>query len=542
MTRPARPAPSEEGAGQVRWLAVPLLFAAYPLLSFYQHNIDQMTAGELLAGVAVSVAVVAAVTGAVFALLRRPEATAVLVSAAAVAFFTYGHVHVLLVNAGLEYDTKMLGVGVTTALLESAGYALALAAVTFAVLSRRLPVRETVRILAVLGGVLLISTSVMTVSAVSAISTAEKASPRAARPAEPAKGASKEQSGTGDVRAQDPDIYYIILDMYQGKETLRELTGYDNSAFYDALGERGFFVAEDSYANYVRTYLALGSTLKMGYLQDYTDLPEYRKRKGRGLNRGVFYKLVHDNETIHMLKERGYEYVHMESGWGATSKAPLADSLITLEQQPEWAVVFLKTTWAMDTVLARDNSVRRARVERGFDALDPARDADRPVFVFAHFVLPHYPYIFAADGSDPRYDQDRIEKDPAAEQKAYLEQLRYVNELVLAHVGDLTEERGRPVVVILQGDHGTDFAKLDGSDGPGDAERRRHATLNAMYFSDGRPEELTSTTSPVNTFRIVSDRYFGTDLGLLPDRSFYCGPWPYWPKEVTEEIRAAGRP
>ena len=41
-----------------------------------------------------------------------------------------------------------------------------------------------------------------------------------------------------------------------------------------------------------------------------------------------------------------------------------------------------------------------------------------------------------------------------------------------------------------------------------------------MYLPDARPRGLHPGISPVNTYRVVFDAYFGTDLGLLPDRSY----------------------
>ncbi len=56
-----------------------------------------------------------------------------------------------------------------------------------------------------------------------------------------------------------PDVYYFIFDRFASAETLREHFGYDLTPFLDALRERGFYVAEDSWANYLKTPLSLMS-------------------------------------------------------------------------------------------------------------------------------------------------------------------------------------------------------------------------------------------------------------------------------------------
>jgi hypothetical protein len=45
--------------------------------------------------------------------------------------------------------------------------------------------------------------------------------------------------------------------------------------------------------------------------------------------------------------------------------------------------------------------------------------------------------------------------------------------------------------------------------------------LNAYYLPDGGEKHLYSDISPINTFRIVLNHYFNTDLELLEDVHYY---------------------
>lgn len=79
--------------------------------------------------------------------------------------------------------------------------------------------------------------------------------------------------------------------------------------------------------------------------------------------------------------------------------------------------------------------------------------ADRPVFRFVHFSVPHFPYVFDADGYDPPFDPLRTSPDTA-----YVEQLQFVDSLV----GDLTRqlrEQGayEGATIALLADHGFRF-------------------------------------------------------------------------------------
>ncbi|MEK7225221.1 MAG: hypothetical protein AAB221_06025, partial [Bacteroidota bacterium] len=69
-------------------------------------------------------------------------------------------------------------------------------------------------------------------------------------------------------------------------------------------------------------------------------------------------------------------------------------------------------------------------------------------------------------------------------------------------------------IIILQSDHS--IADMDWS-------RKNDAFKNysAFYFPDRDYRQLYPGMSNVNTFRIILNKYFGQQLPLLPDKSFY---------------------
>ena len=67
----------------------------------------------------------------------------------------------------------------------------------------------------------------------------------------------------------DPfDIYFIVLDGYGRADILANIYQYNNQPFINKLKVRGFYVAEDSYANYNQTRLSIPSSLNMEYMQN----------------------------------------------------------------------------------------------------------------------------------------------------------------------------------------------------------------------------------------------------------------------------------
>jgi hypothetical protein len=95
-------------------------------------------------------------------------------------------------------------------------------------------------------------------------------------------------------------------------------------------------------------------------------------------------------------------------------------------------------------------------------------------------------------------------------------------------------------VIVLQADHGPGMY-LDWETQANTCLRERFSILNAYYLpkkysppGKNAAGMLYLGITPVNTFRVVFDGYFGADLPRLPDRSYYSN-WanPYEMNDVT---------
>ena len=64
--------------------------------------------------------------------------------------------------------------------------------------------------------------------------------------------------------------------------------------------------------------------------------------------------------------------------------------------------------------------------------------------------------------------------------------------------------------------------------------------LNAYYFPGRNYGGLYERISPVNSFRVVLNTFFGAGLDLLPDKNFFS-TWsdPYTFIDVSDAVRSA---
>ncbi len=137
---------------------------------------------------------------------------------------------------------------------------------------------------------------------------------------------------------------------------------------------------------------------------------------------------------------------------------------------------------------------------------------------------------------------------PGASRKEYVDgyraHLNFLNKRITATLETILAASERPPVIVVQGDHGPG-SRLDFTSVKGTYLKERFGILNAYYLPEGEDERLYDSISPVNTFRLVLNRYFGTQLPLLDDRSYFTtgqDPYRFIPVEralIAEDYRSS---
>ena len=473
----------------------PVLLATFPVLYLLAQNVDEASIREALPSLGLVLAMVAAVWLVLTPLLHDARRSGLIVSVAVVLTFAYGYVVAAVAGLGLVGRHRfvlpvwlLLGTVLVVLVVRLRGRGMAAAT----------------RWLNAVAVILVVLNAAPVVAARLGGGDVDRAVEQIRSMASPRSSA---QAG--------PDIYYLVFDRYGGPTALEEVFGFDNGAFWDALETRGFFVASEGRANYPTTVLSLASSLNMAYLD-----PLSRAMGPRATDLEPLAGLIRDRAVGRFLTDRGYDYVHVGSWWEPTSRSPIADRNVRFGGLSEFAQTLLDTTAVAPVVhrFAPTLEIRRREYERvrfQFDQVEAVRGNPSPTFVFAHILVPHGPYVFAADGSFV----PSVRGIPRS--RRYLEQLAYVNERILRLVDRLLDvPPGREPVIILQADEGP-------FNGPGNwrkasaADVRRKFSILSAYRLPGSTEPgLRTDLTPVNSFRVVLNRYLGTDLPLLPDRSF----------------------
>jgi hypothetical protein len=338
-----------------------------------------------------------------------------------------------------------------------------------------------------------------------------------------------------------PDVYYIILDGYGRKDILQALYDFDNSAFLDALRARGFYIAEESSSNYMQTLLSLTSSLNMDYIQSLQAADTSFE------NREALIESIHKSKVRNILAQNGYELVSFRNVYHATiQNAELSydDTGLAYPVNAFESVVIDRTLVRLllhvpifrKILIEMPYDTHRSQILSTFARLQdlPAREGD--YFVYAHIIAPHPPFVFDENGKALAHnepfglaDGNYYLKLKSHSRKSYIggyrSQIQYINTLVLETVDAILATSETPPIIIIQGDHGPGsrlhFGSLDKT-----LPAERFGILNAYYFPDQNYTSLYPSISPVNSFRVVLDQFFGGDYELLPDHHYYS-TWGY---------------
>jgi hypothetical protein len=492
----------------------PFLIGLYPVISLLANNVTEIKFSDGYRSIAISLLLTAIVYLLLKTIVKNPQKAALLSALILILLFSYGHLHIYLEENplfGLDLARIRYLVPLFALLLGIGAFVILWTKQDLAKLTQALGVISIVALLLPIFqiGLFLIQTQ----RAPSAFTTNKEA--------DRLLNLSPTESA--------PDIYYIVLDGYS-REDMLESFGYDNSAFIQELEEIGFYDARCSQANYSWTLPSLTSTLNIQYLNDGGD------QTSINIEEKALYAMLDNNLVRAVLEHLGYSIVAFENGfewlhWYDADKyyAPIGDEegfLRLTVGMNGFELLFLETSAArlvIDTnILApqkRTNlgisnprEIHRQRVLFTLETLpEISEQVSGPLFVYAHIVSPHDPYIFGPNG-------EWLDSDPEDTVQAFLDQTTYINTQILQVVENIIQTADGPTVIILQGDHGAPV------DWPAGQEVNKLGILNTLYFTDqdGR-ENLYPSLSPVNTFRMIFNKYFDAELEILPDYSI-LGP------------------
>jgi hypothetical protein len=488
----------------------PLITAIYMVLSLFALNVDQIKFGAALRALVFVPLGTMGMWVFLWFLLRNWKRAAVLTTLLLVLFFSYGHVyHYLEANPilGLELGRHRILIII---------YLVTAAVCIWVSWKKVVDLDQATQLLNLVSVVLILFPLIQ----IGSFDWQQKNAQRTY-----AESASVTDGNQLFANVNAPDVYYIVLDGYSRADVLKERFDFDNSAFIKALQGLGFYVAECSQSNYTQTPLSMTASLNFSYL-DALD--------GVNLESGdeaVLYPHLSQNQVRLIFEQMGYAIVAFETNYywlnlvdvdhyySAAGRAvnpgearlPVNGFEAMLIRESAGLVLtdllaFLPGEIQPD--LEYPNRAHAEQVLYSFEKLaDVPIEVPGPKFVYAHIVAPHSPIVFGPQGEWVVLPEGL---DDAGWRKAHTDEIQYVNSRVLEVVSELIKASARQPVIVIQADHGAMIS-----------DQHNHAEILNAYYLPGLSETgLYATISPVNTFRVIFNRYFGGSYPLLEDITY----------------------
>jgi len=475
----------------------PFLFAVFPVVFLVSYNAHLLLPQEIVIPSMAILTAIFVIWIALSRVLKNRRKAGLIVSLGTVLFFSYGHSYNLV--KGLEIGEFLVGRGVIIAPMFIIIFVVG--TIYFTLTKRKLDNATIITNVIAISLIMIVSVNFFTYyfereSSLNIMNEVEK---------ELQTNISKTE--------KLPNIYYIILDAYAGDDILQEQLDFDNHEFNSFLTNKGFFVATNSHSNYQITKLSIASSLNMIYF-DHSPEKEISKEE-------IAYKnLISDNKLMNYLKSQGYTTINISSGFPLTQKLDAADFNLCLKSMyvnSEFLIMLVSTSMLKTVSSYLFEQRSRDIILCSFSELSKIHQkVDNPVFVFAHFILPHPPNFFGPNGEPINPDELSLD---LWDKKGYLNNIQFANKKITEFIEEILSNNNNPPIIIIQGDHGSSFT-VDMKNLTKDMMEERSSILNAFYFPGNPHSFLYDSITPVNSFRVVLNAHFDEKIKLLEDKIY----------------------
>ncbi len=241
--------------------------------------------------------------------------------------------------------------------------------------------------------------------------------------------------------ARTPNIYFICLESYHGFDAMQNLYGFENREMRGFLGQNGFAVAPEVFANYWYTMSSLQSLFQMGHHYAAGVFGNHDSLYARGFVSG---SANYYNPVLRILKRNGYSIAYLlPSDYYYRPGAGLVDFSLLARS---WPLAPLKVSLAR--FIGREPDTYEPDYEHEVARTLAAWPGDKPTFFLIKLGAEHSARIYD-------YRKDRA---------AFV--LRY--QRLVAEANGQIEALCRQIIVkdpagiiILAGDHGAQSYKMN---------------------------------------------------------------------------------
>ncbi len=468
----------------------PFLFALFPIIFIYSINSQEIKFEEIFLLFIIILPITFVSIFLLILIFKNKKAIGFVVSISFIIFFSYGHVH-NLISSNLELRHFYLLTIFLAFFVISVYYFIK----TKRKLDNAIKITNAIGIiLIVISGMNIISDNIVGNTSIDFIDTSSNIN-------------------TNQI-SDKPDVYYIIVDAYAGKDVLTNYFGYDNNEFISFLEENNFHVVPHALSNYHTTALSLSSSLNMQYLDcvenSKVTREEFRESESC-FGPSIAYDMVQNNKIMKKFNQEGYTIINSYSGLEPTRNFDIAFSNLCGRysgiMNSELTITLIGKSILNPIYVKLFEDVKRDQILCVLSELEEVhKKYDKSIFVFAHLMLPHHPYIFGPNGESVSPEKmeagwEGLEND----KDGYLNQVKFVNKKLKQIITTIIDESPIPPIIVIQGDHGLK-SKINNMNNPTNEEFHNRLSIINAYHIPTTNELPYENITPVNSFRKIYNK------------------------------------
>jgi hypothetical protein len=486
----------------------PLLFSIFPILYIFTLNIDSLNPEEVILPIILVPIVSIGLWSLLSLILKNKYKAGMIISIGIILFFSYGHIHNILIDSEVTEDFsrhRYLVIPFVSIFLITTIYFVK----TQKLLNNATTITNGISIALILMTLVNISSFAFTDTSM----TLENES------------IFLPMTNTDSL----PNVYYIFLDAYAGESVLNSVHNFDNSEFLTALKQKDFQIVEDANTNYALTTHVMSSVLNMQYINEIgTKLGKDSK------NVHPLYDLIGNNQVMRDFKSMGYEIIVLGSSHNFSTDITVADEILCLSNDSinsEFNINLIKTS-ILKPIYALIFETHRDKILCSLSELPTVHNQfEKPIFVFSHLLIPHSPFIFGPNGEEK--SSKTIEVTDEWDDNGYVDQVKFINKKMLEFLETILVDEQDSIIIIM-GDHGTGATDNINSDSKLIERMKILYALRLPNSNVNLPDNMT----PVNTFRLIFNEYFGSNYEYLENTSYLSSHnWPYNFTNVNDKLR-----
>lgn len=326
-----------------------------------------------------------------------------------------------------------------------------------------------------------------------------------------------------DSELELPNIVYVVPDRYGGSNQLKKYFNYDNSNFLNALKDRGFIIGKDSRSNYPASYASLLSTLNSSYIIEPNDINK---------TKDWAFPAIANSYAYNNLYDLGYKLYSVNNWWPGTRFisneqynfyneyiAPTQNTLsFYLTEKTPFASIIRKLSELLFNKPANfliDNRFSCDLQKNQFKKLSNVTQIENEeLFAFAHFMVPHPPFLLNASGECYPTSTNIVFHDEEVNKTRYIESLKFFNDQIL-NIFDEMLKTNKNFIFIIQSDEGPKPCFYE--DQCDDNWDLKTSNINAFYASNKLEIDENDLKTPINNFIYIYEYLLDIDIEKLDD-------------------------